>query len=278
MSERSPAKPDSTHTNSVFEPRHYQGFVFGFGSISQSLWQLHPDESHYFSLWQTFLDDVDPVLKIIHVPTTQRIRCSVSCETMFQEDRQTLLDRYRYGVEQALAKANVVSSPDIPALQALTLYLICARQSIDKQYVWSMTGFLIRLAMKFGLHRDPVAFGLPPFMSEMRRRLWWQIRTLDVRTAEDNHTDPLICEHTVDTKYPANLNDADLDINMTQLPPETRQRSEMLFKHPNGALLSNLHLPLPADAPAVALDHFYYGEVEEYRTLAPEPVHDAYGM
>ncbi|EXJ92988.1 hypothetical protein A1O3_01544 [Capronia epimyces CBS 606.96] len=254
----SPSVP--SHTTS--EPRRRpHGLVpgFGFSFMSSDLRQLHPAENRIFSLWQVFLESVDPVLKLIHTPVTQRqimwatlstdpippafeslmfsiyyaavtsMQCSVSCKTLLQEERQDLLDRYRYGLEQALARADFLSAPDVQTLQALTLYLICARQSLDKTYVWTMTGLAIRVATKLGLHRDPMALGLPPFVSEMRRRLWWQICILDVRTAEENDMDPVICEHSFDTELPSNVNDTDLDVDMVHPAVVRRDRTEMLF-------------------------------------------------
>ncbi|KAK5207203.1 hypothetical protein LTR72_008945 [Exophiala xenobiotica] len=248
--------PSAESTN---EAGRYQGFIFAFSSESVDLHELHPIEGRIFTLWQVFLENVDPLVKLIHVPTIQRqilhasqnlanipptfeslmfsmyyaavtsVQCADTCQMLFQEERQTSLDRYRFGTEQALAKADFMSNPNVPTLQALTLYLICARPSADKTYMWSMTGLLIRLATKLGLHRDPVALGLHPFQSEIRRRLWWQILILDVRTAEDNDLDPLICEHSFDTKFPANVNDVDLDVNMTEAVTESENRTEMLY-------------------------------------------------
>ncbi len=63
----------------------------------------------------------------------------------------------------------------------------------------------------------------------MRRRLWWQICILDVRTAEDSGTDPSIFEHTFNTKFPSNVNDSDLDPGMSEPPIESQSRTEMLF-------------------------------------------------
>lgn len=237
----------------------YYAAVLGSNVAPTELLQLHPTGNDLFTLWQVFLENVDPVLKIIHVPLTQRqllrasqnlaqippafealmfaiyyaavasMQCSVYCKTLLQEERQTLLDRYQLGVCQALAKADFMSRPDVTSLQALTIYLVCARHSADKTYIFSMTGLLVRTAMKLGLHRDPATLGVSPFLAELRRRLWWHIVILDVRTAEDNDMDPLIYEHMFDTKLPANVNDADLDINMTEPVSSLRQRTEMLY-------------------------------------------------
>lgn len=239
----------------------YQRFIFGMTTVpgASGLRHLHPPEARIFTLWQLYLENVDPLLKLLHVPTNQRqllrasthldnipppvealmfaiyfaavtsLQCSVATRKLLHQDRLDLLNQYRIGIEQSLANANFMTAPDVATLQALTLYLICARQTVDKAYVWSMVGLLYRLATKLGLHRDPMSLGLPPFMAEMRRRLWWQICILDVRIAEDNDTDPLICEHNFDTKYPTNVNDGDLDVNMTEPCRDNHNRTEMLF-------------------------------------------------
>ena len=33
---------------------------------------LHPDQAHIFRLWQIYLDNVNPLLKVTHTPTLQR--------------------------------------------------------------------------------------------------------------------------------------------------------------------------------------------------------------
>ena len=249
--------PSSHPTNE----NSYQRFIFGMTTVPQGsgLRHLHPPEARIFSLWQVYLENVDPLLKILHVPTTQRqilrasshldnipppieaimfaiyyaavtsLQHSEATQSLLQQDRMDLLHQYRIGIEHSLANANFMTAPDVATLQALTLYLICARQTVDKAFVWSMVGLLYRLATKLGLHRDPASLGLAPFMTEMRRRLWWQICILDVRVAEDNDTDPLICEHNFDTNYPNNVNDGDLDLNMTGIPRPSHNRTEMLF-------------------------------------------------
>lgn len=48
-------------------------------------------------------------------------------------------------------------------------------------------------------------------VQELRRRLWWQLITLDIRCCEDRATDPLIGKDSFDTKKPLNINDSDMD-------------------------------------------------------------------
>ena len=44
----------------------------------------------------------------------------------------------------------------------------------------------------------------------MRRRIWWQICILDVRTAENHGSDQDVAQQQFDTKFPLNINDDDL--------------------------------------------------------------------
>lgn len=80
--------------------------------------------------------------------------------------------------------------------------------------------------MKLSLHIDIP--GLSTFEAEMRRRLWWQICTLDVRVAEVSGSEPFIMEPSLHAKLPLNINDISLDPNIGELSPQMG-RSEMLF-------------------------------------------------
>lgn len=234
-------------------------FPFCTTSRLEDIQELHPPQERIMGLWQVFIDSVDPVLKMIHVPTTQRqvlwachnldhappafqslmfsiyysavcsLRWSVSQQTLPVHERKISLSRYRTGLEQTLTKANFLTAPNVTTLQAMTIYLTSARQYMDKAYIWTMTGLLIRLAMKLGLQHDPAFLNLAPFMSEMRRRLWWQIVVLDIRTAEDNDAISLLSPQSYNTKLPANVNDADLDVEMTQLPADKHTSTDMFF-------------------------------------------------
>ncbi len=74
-----------------------------------------------------------------------------------------------------------------------------------------MTSVAMRLGHSFGLHREGSKPGLSPFQTELRRRLWWQIVTLDIRCCEDRASDPCIWPDSFNTKQPLNINDSDMD-------------------------------------------------------------------
>jgi hypothetical protein len=132
-------------------------------------------------------------------------------------------------VEQALAKANLLNTQSLVLLQAAVLFLICVRREDDSKFVWSMNSIILRLAQGLGLHRDGTNFALKPFETEMRRRLWWHICLMDIRSSEDHGTDPLIHDSMYDTRLPLNVNDDDIYPEMTEAPAEREGCTDVTF-------------------------------------------------
>ena len=54
----------------------------------------------------------------------------------FAVERAFLLNRYRFAVEQALAKAGFLQTSEIVTLQAFVLFLVCVRRSDESKFVW----------------------------------------------------------------------------------------------------------------------------------------------
>jgi hypothetical protein len=151
------------------------------------------------------------------------------CMNQLGEDREVAVKRYRFAVEQALAKANFLNTQSLVLLQAAVLFLIAVRREDDSKFVWSMTPIVLRLAQSLGVHRDGTNFALKPFETEARRRLWWHIVLMDSRSSEDHGTDPLINESMSDTRLPLNVNDDDLFPDMVNPPEERDGCTDMTF-------------------------------------------------
>ena len=117
---------------------------------------FHPKPLIIFRLWQIFLDNVNPLTKIIHAPTTQRRLLDASahlenaskewealmfaiylsaiqsmsadeCKTMMGESKDILFRRYLSAAKSTLIRADFTSSLDIVLLQAFTIYLLAVR-------------------------------------------------------------------------------------------------------------------------------------------------------
>ena len=120
---------------------------------SLSIADAYPEPVHVFRLWQIFLERVNPLCKVIHVPSVQPHVVEAASGTwnvppnykpllfaVFNmgvfalsdpECRQTLgisrenaLRKFSAGVRAALLEVNFMSSYDLCVLQALVLYLV----------------------------------------------------------------------------------------------------------------------------------------------------------
>ncbi|EER43359.1 C6 transcription factor [Histoplasma capsulatum H143] len=188
-------------------------FILSSATSSQPLTAWHPQPVHIFKLWQIFLDSVNPLVKIFHAPTVQQeildgtadlenvskatealmfaiYACSITsmtdhdCQSQLCETKSALLARYRFATKQALINVGFMRSSDITVVQAFVLYLISIRRACNHQILWIYSGILLRIAQRIGLHRDGSVFGISVFETEMHRRLWWQIISLDIYSSE----------------------------------------------------------------------------------------------
>jgi hypothetical protein len=127
--------------------------VFGSPARNVDLAPLHPDQGKIFRLWQIYLDNVNPLLKVTHAPTLQSriidavgdlsnisapleallfgIYCvavlSISdeqCRTLFGSPRKGVLSGYQFACRQALVNCNILQTSDHDALTALFLNLV----------------------------------------------------------------------------------------------------------------------------------------------------------
>jgi hypothetical protein len=137
----------------MFDNTH--GFPFIVGGSCESVTDQHPSAIQIFQLWQLYLNNVDPLLKLTHTPTLQgRIieasanlgKVSKSLEALmfaiyfmaitsieddevlatFNELKPDLLRRYYTACQYALVNAGFMRNPDLTLLQAYLLYLVSA--------------------------------------------------------------------------------------------------------------------------------------------------------
>ncbi|KAL2261134.1 hypothetical protein VTK26DRAFT_4646 [Humicola hyalothermophila] len=235
------------------------GFPFVVGGTPSTVVSSHPSAIQIFQLWQIYLNNVNPLLKITHTPTLQAQIISAGAntakiprplealmfaiyfaaitsmseeevQTTFAEDKAVLLGKYHNATQQALVNAGFMRSSELMVLQALILYLLCARPYVDPRSMYCLLGLAIRIATRLGLHRDGSRSGMSPFEVEQRRRLWWQIVIFDKRIAEitgSSITGFSSCN--ADTRMPTNINDADLNVHAKEMPAAYPGATEMIF-------------------------------------------------
>jgi hypothetical protein len=189
--------------------------------------------------WPSFLENVDPLVKVLHRPSAQHvIRKAVHQKPMLSKGEQALLHAicfstissmtiedaehcfempkaaalatYRSTTEQVLMEANFLITDDLVTLQALVLFLWFCPYVDEAKLAWSLTGTAARLSS--------VGPSMSPFEKEMRRRLLWHLWYLDNRAKQDLGRDSFTSVCTVDLELPLNVDDKDLDPNMAMLP------------------------------------------------------------
>ncbi|KAF4335196.1 bikaverin cluster-transcription factor [Fusarium beomiforme] len=223
--------------------------IFGYRAIASPLYHYHPSLQQAVTLFAAFSENVAPLVRIFHMPTLTRIYWdaiaslgsvdkhtetllfaihysavislnSEQCLSILDETREAALERYRFAVEQALAQGNLLSTQSMTMLQAAVLFLSALPNEDDSRAAWALTSLVFHIARTMGLHRDGAIFGLKPFETELRRRLWWQICIIDSRSSEYHCNEPIAQGFVTDTKPPLHINDVDLSPEMTEPPAE----------------------------------------------------------
>ncbi|KAK4992359.1 hypothetical protein LTR50_001117 [Elasticomyces elasticus] len=224
----------------------------------QTLVYHHPRHEDAMKLWAVHVQNVEPLCKILHIPSTARMVLAVSQQpetaskadecllfaiyhfavfSMTDEDcvrdlrlsRTTLMSKYQYAARQALVNASWLKTTEMPVMQACVLLLIAMRTQTDIHTFWILTGIGVRIAQRMGLHRDGETLGLPPFDIQMRRRLFWQLVPLDAYAGQVSGTGISIAPNSWDTKQPLNVNDDQIYPGMTQQPEEQKGATGMVF-------------------------------------------------
>lgn len=207
----------------------------------------HPPMRRVFEYWHLFVIRVDPMTKLIHCPTFAKTlfaavdnMASVSSSTealmfsmyyaalstctarevreKFGEGQDVLMHRYGRSIEAAVGENYEV--PQLEALQALVLYMICIRRADDGTNMPALFSLAKRSAQLIRLHEDPEGT-YAPFEIEMRRRLWFHLCGLESQTTEENAARSTTILKDRNVQLPANLNDNDLNPHMAH-PPQSR--------------------------------------------------------
>lgn len=256
MSDEEEEGPVMTGAGGGLAPDPLTGAFLG---LQQGLRQYHPPHSEAMMLWKTHVENVEPLCKILHIPSTTKMVETVSqqpaaaskadecllfalyhfavfsmtdrqCLQRHGQPRDALLQRYRVAAQQALVNASFLRTTDISIMQALVLFLMPCRYFYDAQTYWILTGVSMRIAQRMGLHRDGEKLGLPPFDVQMRRRLFYQLLPLDGNASQSAGTGLSISmPHTWDTEPPLNINDDEIWPGMTDKPEERKGATDMIF-------------------------------------------------
>ncbi|KAI0873990.1 hypothetical protein GGS24DRAFT_461038 [Hypoxylon argillaceum] len=254
------ASPSTFELERTASERHAFLFRHNLNSSGPDFRELHPLPSQIPFLLDVFSENVNLVVQIVHMPTIREIARSTrgsditkltpanealmfsiyyAAITSMEEDdvlnnfgstKTDLNLRYRLGLEHALARADFLNVPDIVLVQAFAIFLLLVRRHDSPRFVWMMTGLAIRMGQALGLQRDGTHFqNLTPFETDIRRRVWYLLCSLDVRASEDQGTDFTIQYGSFDTRLPWNINDNDINVHTKETPTEREGITDMIL-------------------------------------------------
>ncbi|GIK04037.1 transcription factor vrtR1 [Aspergillus viridinutans] len=208
---------------------------------TQSLTGQHPSYEEATKLWSVYVQNVDPLCKVLHVPSVAKMVDTVAKQpaAASKTDECLLFVTYYFAVFsmadadclQAFnqTRNHLMSRYRDAGTTGLHSFSRCHAHADRFSHVLDLTGIAVRLAQRMGLHRDGENLGLPPFEVQMRRRLFWQLLPLDGYAGQVCGTGISISPNSWDTKQPLNINDERIFPGMTQQPQEQRGASEMIF-------------------------------------------------
>ncbi|CAK7567953.1 MAG: hypothetical protein SEPTF4163_005931 [Sporothrix epigloea] len=223
-----------------------------------SVTALHPAPAQIFRLWQTYLENVDPLLKVTHTPSLQsRIIDAVGrpslenidstlealmfsiycvavysmtpseCQAAFGSSKQSLLATYQPACEQALLNSGFLRTSERDCLTAFLLYLISLGHCVGHHTLYSLVGAATRVAqaMQIDIEVDPRGIArLTPLEAELRRRLWWALTLFDARISELSNHSPTTLNPTWNCCVPLNANDLDFRPELRDPPRDAISR------------------------------------------------------
>ena len=233
-----------------------EDLLLGSGASSNQF--RHPLPSVIQKLWQVFSENFNPLCKLVHAPSlAKHLKLAAespesldrgheallfviylgavhtlddaTCQSTFSERKSILLKKYRPAAITGLRNAHFLRTCNTITLQAFIIYLLASREYYDPRTFWAFTGIALRIAQRLGMHRDGETQGLSVYETEMRRRMWFQICVLDVRSGELIGTGRSFIHNMSDTKTPLNLNDADFGLDMIGPVTERKGATEMVF-------------------------------------------------
>lgn len=127
---------------------------------------------------------------------------------------------------ESCVRCLVLSNYALPGPYTLETFLLYIEGEFvlskgDQMNCYLIIGVAVRLAMRMGFHRDSdnIRGDITPFHGEFRRRIWHFLAQMDLMVSFHIGLPSMVPAIRSDTRVPLNLQDHDLDEDITELPP-----------------------------------------------------------
>lgn len=149
---------------------------------------LHPEPAQVFGLWQIFVDRVNPISRVIHVPTVQPLVAAAAtdrkslasnkeallfaiysfataalsereCRTLLRCSRDDAFNRFSKGCRITFMRIGILQRYDMVVLQALVLYQVSPLPGLPSPHRWhALTPWLCSSRSRGGTTAMPHGF------------------------------------------------------------------------------------------------------------------------
>ncbi|KAL1853106.1 hypothetical protein Daus18300_011934 [Diaporthe australafricana] len=206
-------RDDTYQSEQAFDKGH---LLFGSPKTNVYLSTMHPEQVQILRLWQIYLENINPLLKVTHTPTLQaRIITALSDLASISPTFEALMFS--------------IYCVAIMSLTDQECYSLFSTSRSDLLADYQFASVAVRIAQRLGVGEESTYHNCTALEAEMRRRLWWSLVTFDHRLCEmsDYKTTALI--PTWDCKTPLNVNDFELRPETKSSPPSHDRPTEALF-------------------------------------------------
>ncbi|KAK9324207.1 fungal-specific transcription factor domain-containing protein [Lipomyces orientalis] len=157
-------------------------------------------------LYATDPDDYTPA-QISFLPL---VYCYLAVGVLFTQDMQDeehkdVGEGYKYFVA-ARKMIDITEARDTDAIQAVILMIMFLQSTARLSTCYSYIGIALRAALRLGLHRK-VAYNFSPVEAEVRKRVFWSIRKMDIHISAMLGLPRCIDENDIDQEQPLEIDD-----------------------------------------------------------------------
>lgn len=242
---------DKRHPFNISEKSVPMLQTYPFDTFGTNSYILQPPAETVTLCWQIFSKNIDPLIKVLHLPTTESIlqkgvhkthslqngehtvlfgvylavisiMSPDAVQANFGISKLSALSTYKGALEHALLRSNVVATDDLIILQGFVLSLSLDRYADEARRVWALSALVERLTSSLRSTSSPLE-------KELRKRLVYELWYMDYRAYSDlGHISNPPSLNTLPFA-PTNTNDADLHSNNPPHPISQTGWTDMSF-------------------------------------------------
>ncbi|THW78378.1 hypothetical protein D6D17_10164, partial [Aureobasidium pullulans] len=198
------------------KPDALQGLLRADYNINLAL--QHPSVQDANFLWDKFERNANPLIKIDFDWALKGLRATstdIEGRTSLRDPEHTFLFCLYL---MSIRLDHLLIAPQAASIERLSI-----------RSLFSLMGLTIRNAEALGIHRDGAILRLNPVETESRRRLWWHLQHLDLALGVRCGTTPLTLMAGWDANVPLNVEDSDLNPDMTEAPAERKGLTSLSY-------------------------------------------------